>query len=153
MTIKNQYEVTLRKVTAENVRSICELSVKKEQKDYVAANALAIAEACFAKHSWFRSIYMGETPVGLAVLEVHPEKARYLLWRLMIDARYQKLALGRRAMDLLIEHVKNRPNATEFLTSVVPGDHSPQGFYDSLGFELTGEWHEGEAVMRLPLYN
>ncbi len=149
--VTNQHKVTLRKVTADNVRSICELAVKEEQNNYVVPNALAIAEACFAKDTWFRSIYMEETPVGFAVLEIQPEKARYFLWRLMIDARYQKLAIGRRAMELLIEYVKTRPNAIEFLTSVVPGDHNPQGFYESLGFELTGEWYNEEAVMRLTL--
>jgi diamine N-acetyltransferase len=149
--VKSQPKVTLREVTAKNVRSICELAVNEEQNNYVAPNALAIAEACFGKDTWLRSIYMEESPVGLAVLEIQPETARYFLWRLMIDARYQKLTLGRRAMELLIEHVKTRPNAIEFLTSVVPGEHSPQGFYERLGFELTAEWHEGEAVMRLTL--
>lgn len=149
--VENQNKVTLREVTSNNVRSICELSVKAEQQNYVALNALAIAEACFAKNTWFRSIYMDETPVGFAVLEIEPEKQRYFLWRLMIDARYQKQTLGRRAMELLIEFVRIKPNAIEFLTSVVPGTHSPQGFYESLGFELTGEWSEGEAMMRLIL--
>ena len=67
----------------------------------------------------------------------------------MIDARYQKLNYGHRTMKLLIEHVKNKLNADEFLTSVVPGDHRPQGFYESLGFQLTGEWDNGGAIMRL----
>lgn len=149
--IEYQHNVTLREVTSDNIRSICELAVHEEQNKYVAPNALAIAEACFAKGSWFRSVYSEEAPVGLAVLEINPEKGRYFLWRLMIDARYQKLAFGRKAMELLIEHVKTRPNAIEFSTSFVPGDHSPQGFYENLGFELTGEWYEGESIMKLPL--
>ena len=69
----------------------------------------------------------------------------------MIDARYQGSNYGRRAMKLLIEHVKTKPNNGEFFTSVVPGDRCPQGFYENLGFQLTGEWHEGETMMRLVL--
>jgi diamine N-acetyltransferase len=144
-----QSKVTLRKITKDNVRSICELAVKKEQSTYVVPNAIAIAEACFSNEDWYRAIYADEIPVGLAVLKVQPDNARYLLWRFMIDARYQKSDFGRRAMELLIDHVKTKPNAVEFLTSVVPGDHCPQGFYEKLGFHLTGEWDDGEAIMSL----
>ena len=146
-----QTKVTLRQVTADNVRGICELAVKEEQNTYVVANAIAIAEACFSEEDWCRAIYADEKPVGLAVVKVQPDNNRYFLWRLMIDARYQKLNYGHRAMELLIEHVKHQLNAAEFLTSVVQGDHCPQGFYESLGFQLTGEWDNGEAIMRLSL--
>lgn len=144
-----QSKVTLRRVTADNVRDICELAVKEEQNAYVVANAIAIAEACLSKRDWYRAIYADEMPVGLAVVKIEPDNAKYLLWRFMIDARYQKLNYGHRAMELLIEHVKTKSNAAEFLTSVVPGDHCPQGFYERLGFQLTGDWDNGEAIMRL----
>ena len=148
-----QDKVSLREVTPDNVRDICELAVRKEQNSYVVANAIAIAEACLSKEDWYRSIYVDEIPVGLAVVKVQPDNGRYFLWRFMIDARYQKLNYGHRAMELLIEHVKTQPNAVEFSTSVVPGDHCPQGFYESLGFHLTGEWDNGEAMMRLRFEN
>ncbi len=143
--------VTLREITAENVRSICELSVGSEQKDYVVSNATAIAEALYSNTEWIRAIYADEIPVGLAVVRITPEKEKFFLWRLMIDARYQGFSIGHRAMNLLVEYAKTRPNGGEFLTSVVPGEHSPQGFYESLGFQLTGEWHDGEAILRLAL--
>jgi diamine N-acetyltransferase len=54
-------------------------------------------------------------------------------------------------MELLIEYVKTLPKATEFLTSCVPGDGSPEGFYEKLGFARTGEMDGIEVVMRLPL--
>jgi len=69
----------------------------------------------------------------------------------MIDNHYQKMGFGFKAMQLLIEHVKTRPNATEFLTSVVQKEGGPQGFYEKLGFKLTGEYEDGEAMMSLKL--
>lgn len=69
----------------------------------------------------------------------------------MIDTRYQRTNFGRRAMELVIAYVKTRPNATDFITSVVRSEGGPQGFYESLRFELTGEYEEGEALMRLAL--
>ena len=143
--------MTLREVNSENVLSICELSGNEKQKAYVAPNAIAVAEACYSKEDWLQAIYADETPVGLAVVNVKSEQAGLFLWRLMIDARYQGPNYGRRAMKLLIEHVKTKRSNGEFFTSIVPGDHCPQGFCENLGFQLTGEWHEGETVMRLVL--
>ena len=117
----------------------------------VIAQGVSIAQAYFSKHAWFRAIYADETPVGFLMLEDQPDKPEYYLWRFMIDASYQGMAFGKHAMVLLIEHVKTRPNATELLTSVHQAEGGPQGFYEKLGFRLTGECEEGEAMMRLPL--
>ncbi len=85
------------------------------------------------------------------MLSDRPKEPEYFLWRFMIDARYQGKDFGRHAIALLIEYVKTRPNVVELLTSCHQGEGSPQGFYESLGFKLTGEIDEEEAVMRLTL--
>jgi len=42
--------------------------------------------------------------------------------------------------------------ATELLTSYVPEDGGPAGFYQRLGFQPTGEFDSsGEVIMRLAL--
>jgi diamine N-acetyltransferase len=143
--------VTLREITADTVRTICNLSVTEHQRQFVAPNAVSIAQAYFSKEAWFRAIYADETPVGFAMIGDQPEKPEYYLWRFMIDARYQRMGFGRQAMTLLVEHVKTRPHAKELLTSVVQAAGGPRPFYESLGFELTGEYEEGEAIMRLVL--
>lgn len=143
--------MTLREITEDTVRDVCALSVQDEQKRFVAPNAVSIAQAHFSNHAWFRAIYADETLVGFLMLEDRPEKPEYYLWRFMIDARWQGAGFGRRAMELLIKHVRGRPNATELLTSVLQAEGGPQGFYETLGFELTGQYDEGEAMMRLTL--
>lgn len=144
--------LTLREITTETLRTILNLAVADDQKHFVAPNAVSVAEAYFAReHAWFRAIYADETPVGFLMLYDDPEKAVYYLWRFMIDARYQGLGYGRRAIQLLIDHVKGRPNAHELKLSCVPGEHSPGVFYERLGFVFTGEEEEGELVMRLSL--
>jgi len=144
-------DVSLRPVDAETVRTICALAVREDQRRFVAPNAVSIAEAHFSPHAWFRAVYAGDTPVGFVMLEDQPERPEYYLWRFMIDARHQGKGFGRRALTRFIEHVRTRPGATELLTSVVQGEGSPQGFYESLGFALTGEFEDGEAMMSLPL--
>jgi diamine N-acetyltransferase len=143
--------VSLRQVTAETVRDICRLEVSEEQKHFVAPNAFSIAEAYFEPKAWFRAIYADETPVGFLMLYADPQKAEYFLWRYMIDARYQKLGFGKRAMDLLLEHVRTRPGAREMTLSCHPGEDGPEPFYRRYGFTRTGEWLGDEAVMRIDL--
>jgi diamine N-acetyltransferase len=143
--------VTLRKIDAGTVREICALAVRPDQTHFVAPNAVSIAEAYFSRHAWFRAIYAGDVPVGFVMLEDQPAKGEYFLWRFMIDARYQGLGVGRRALQQVVEHVRTRPHATELLTSVVLEDGGPCGFYQQLGFALTGAMEDGEAVMRLRL--
>ena len=144
-------QVTLREVTADTVRTICNLSVTDYQTQFVAPNAVSMAQAYFSDNAWFRGIYAGEAPVGFVMLYDDPEKPEYFLWRFMIDARYQGMGFGRRALELLIEHVRTRPGASELLTSVHQADGGPQGFYEGSGFVLTGEYEEGEALLRLVL--
>ena len=142
-------KVTLREITRDTVRAICNLKVAEPQNMFVAPNAVSIAQAYFEEAAWFRAIYADDTPVGFLMLEVQPEKPEYFLWRLMIADGYQRMGFGEQAMKLVIEHVKTLPNATEFLTSCVPGEGSPQGFYSKLGFVPTGEIDDGEVIMRL----
>lgn len=143
--------VTLREITEETVVTICKLKVKPEQEGFVASNALSIAQAHFDPDAWFRAIYAGETPVGFVMVDDDVQKKEYFLWRFMIDARYQGMGFGRKALLQVIEYVKTRPGAKEFYTSYVPGEGCPRDFYIALGFEETGEEEEGERVMRLTL--
>jgi diamine N-acetyltransferase len=141
--------VSLREVTADTVRAICRLKVAPHQEHFVAPNAVSIAQAYFEPNAWFRAIYADETPIGFVMLEEDTAKAEYYLWRYMIDARYQKLGYGRRALTQVIEHVKTQPAATCMDTSCVPGDGSPCPFYERMGFRYTGEVDDDELVMRL----
>jgi len=143
--------ITLREITEHTVRDICKLATTEAQTQFVAPNAVSIAQAHFSRHAWFRAIYADETPVGFVMIEDQPDKPEYYLWRFMIDARYQRMGFGQKAMDLIIAHVRTRPHATELLTSVVQADGGPQQFYEKLGFVFTGDYEDGEAVLRLPL--
>jgi diamine N-acetyltransferase len=146
--------VSLREITAETVRVICRLDVSEEQKHFVAPNAVSIAEAYFEPKAWFRAIYADETAVGFVMLYDNPENPdgpEYFLWRYMIDARYQKLGFGKRAMDLLVEHVRTRPGAHELRLSCHPGEEGPEPFYRRYGFTRTGNMLYEEVEMRMEL--
>ena len=144
--------ISLREVTEENLFAVLKLRVDEIQEQFVASNAISIAQAYFARErAWFRAIYADETPVGFLMLEDDPQKPEYILWRLMVDAKYQGMGFGFKGMDLLVAHVKKRPGAVELKSSYVPGQGSPGPFYSKLGFVETGEILEDERVISLKL--
>ena len=143
--------VSLREVTRENLSDILNMSVAESQKGLVATNAKSIAEAHFAEDAWFRAIYADETPVGFVMLSDVPDRAEYYLWRMMVDAAHQRKGYGRRAVELLVEHVRTRPGAKELFTSHVRTEGNAGKFYHKLGFAYTGEEHDNELIMKLEL--
>jgi diamine N-acetyltransferase len=148
----NAGTVTLREVTKETLLPVLRLKVAPEQEGFVATNAVSIAQAHFhPETAWFRAVYLDDMPVGFVMVEDDAAQSTYMLWRFMIDARYQGQGIGRRALELVIDHVRTRPGATELLTSCVPGEGSPGPFYEKLGFAYTGEVDEDELIMRREL--
>lgn len=145
--------ISLRPITTDNYMDVIGLSgtLREGQNRLVAANAFSLAEA-YADHSaWPRAIYADDTVVGFVMLQDKPDLGQYYLWRLMIGGEHQGKGFGRRAMELLIEHVRSRPRATELLTSYVPGAGSPEGFYRALGFVSNGKLYDEELGLSLPL--
>lgn len=143
--------VELRDVTADTARAVMLLQVAPSQRGFVAPNAVSIAQAMFAPLGWFRAIYADDVTVGFALLSLDEAQHEYYLWRFMVDARFQGLGYGRAAIHLIAEHVRALPGATALTVSWVPAPGGPEPFYLGLGFEPTGEVHEGEVVGRLDL--
>lgn len=144
--------VTLREINRDNLRAILSLHVAEKQRHLVAPNAMSLAEAYFdGEHAWFQAIYADETPVGFLMMFDDPRQPTYYLWRYMIDENYQGMGFGYQAMQLLISHVKTRPNAAKIVLSYVPEEGNPSPFYRKSGFYDTGEVHDGENVMHLDL--
>ena len=90
-------------------------------------------------------------PLGFQDTLHHMPVVRHAVLASSFGLRFQGQGYGRRALELLIAHVRTRPGATELLTSCVPGDGSPCPFYERMGFVYTGEEDDGELVMRLIL--
>ena len=149
--------VSLREITFESVREILTLEVDQRQRQHVASNATSIAEGHFNPGAWLRAVYAGEIPVGFLAL-VDPEvpgaisrglilPGEVLLWRLMIDYRYQRRGYARQALDLVRSHIGNRPGVARLMSSYVPGDHGPETFYLRYGFQKTGRFRaDGREV-------
>lgn len=155
--IASESTVTLRQITPENAEAIFALSVADSQKHLVASNERSIAQAHFEEAAWFRAIYADDEPVGFLMLhdETLREKPReegYLvLWRMMIDERFQGMGFGRETMRLVIAHARTRPAVTRLQTSWAQEDGNAGDFYRKLGFVPTGADEDGEMWAALDL--
>lgn len=150
-------QVTLEEITAETVREVTKLSVREDQKHFVATNAESLAQALFAPEAWYRAIYVENELAGFVML--HDESLRAPtppepcvgVWRFMIDAKFQGKGIGRAALQQVIEHVRAKGIHSKLELSYVPGPGCPEAFYRSLGFHPNGKIDEGEIVLELDL--
>lgn len=143
--------ISLREITAKTVGEVCTLSrtLTPPKSNFVAGNAFSIAQAHFDEHAWFRAVYADETPVGFIMISDKPDIPEYFLWRFMIAGDHHGKGFGRRAIELLVEHVKSRPEATELLVSCGQGEGSPEGFYQKIGFKHDGNRYGKEIGLTL----
>ena len=148
--------VHLVEVTKDSVRAVCRLDAGDGGMQ-VAPNAVSIAEAHFEPAAWFRAIHadtpeQGDALVGFLMLydptlSPAPEQPEFMLWRLMVDQRFQGRGYGQAAVERLIDHVRTRPGADALYVSHVKEAERTARFYRSLGFAYTGEEDEDELVM------
>jgi diamine N-acetyltransferase len=144
--------LTLREITADSVRRICELQPCAGQERYVAPVSVSIAQAHFAPNAWFRAVYAGAEPVGFIMLRKESDGRTCFLWRLVIDCAQQGRGYGRGAVAEAIGEIKTWPGITTLVTSCGTGEGDPRSFYTRLGFRETGEsGPSGEVILRLPL--
>ena len=154
--------VTLEEITAANREAVLALRVAPGQEQFVSSVRDSLAEAAEYPHArpWYRAVYAtGEPagPVGFVMVswncEPQPPEiiGPWFLWKLLIDERYQGRGYGA-AVVRQIAGLVRAEGATELLTSYVPEDGGPAGFYQRLGFVPTGELDDtGEVIVRLRL--
>ncbi|MGH3453428.1 MAG: GNAT family N-acetyltransferase [Nocardioidaceae bacterium] len=151
--------VTLREIDDDNREAVVGLQLAPGQERFVSSVAESLAIAVDKPHGnpWYRAVFAGDESVGFVMVSwnVEPQPpeliARWFLWKLLIDERHQGHGYGREAVRQVVDLVRAE-GATELVTSYVPEDGGPAGFYERLGFVPTGEVDEnGEVIMRLEL--
>jgi diamine N-acetyltransferase len=151
--------VTFAEITDANREAILALRVAPEQQRYVGSVRAALADAAEYPQAkpWYRAVYAGDEPVGFVMVSwnVQPQPPQiigpWFLWKLLIDERHQRRGFGAEVVQQVAELVRAE-GATELLTSYLPADGGPAGFYQRLGFVPTGQLDDnGEVIVRLVL--
>jgi histidinol dehydrogenase len=152
--IPSVFEV--RAVTDANVDELIKLKTTAEQEKFVASVPKSLAQASVRPAGRPLGLYSNGEPVGFLLLwdaRRDPDPAeradRLYIWRLSIDARFQRQRHGQAAMRWLIDEAKRMGVASVGLSHV---PENPVGaFYEKFGFRYTGKINEGEQEMVLKL--
>ena len=150
---------TLREITSDNEAGVRALRTSAAQEQFVSTVDYTLREAASnpQDNPWLRAIYTEEQPVGLVMLawDIVPQPPEthgpWYLWKLLVDERHQGKGYGRDAVQQVMDLIR-AAGAEELMTSYIPGDGGPAGFYAKLGFVPKGERNsEDEVVLRLRL--
>lgn len=151
----------LRKVDENNIWKLIKLKVAEGQTAFVATNTESLLEAYInvvaGDVALPFGLYEGEEPVGFVMIgygscgdEDEPEIAQgnYNLWRFMIDERYQRRGLGRKALAATLEYLRTRPcGAGEYCwLSYEPENTVAAALYHEFGFQENGQMCCDEIV-------
>lgn len=159
--------IELRKVDSDNLWKIVELSVNDEQKHFVATNTESILEAYTTITSGGIAlpfgIYNDDILVGFVMFgydtygDDDPDIAagNYCMWRFMIDKKFQRQGLGKKALEASIEYLRSEPcGRGEYCwLSYEPENTVAKALYSSIGFVENGELCGEEMVSALKLYS
>ena len=142
--------IELRPVTPENYRACIEMTVREDQRSFVAPNLNSLAEAYVYPAAEARLIYRGDEPVGFVLFHpIEPERPAdgHCIMRFMIDQRYQRQGIARPALRAAVEFIRREHHVDRVRLSVVPENDHARALYRSEGFAETGELEHGELVM------
>ena len=141
--------IHLKEMTPENWR--IPLRVSPQQEKYVANSMTLLARAYAYRHlgSVAYVIYEDELPVGMALYYDCPPLNAYDFSQFFIDERYQGKGYGKKAAQLLIDHMKQEGRFEKILLCYVEGNEGARILFESLGVKHTGDIDEDEITMDL----
>lgn len=151
--------VELVEVTADNVRAVLDLDRAFSQRRFVSSVGQSFGDA-LVRHEhegetvvpWYRAIYGDGEPVGFVmVAEPMANAPDPYVWRFLVDWRHQRRGVGAEALRAVARHWADRGATHLVLGCVADVPGSPEGFYRRLGFERTGNMHDGETELRAPI--
>ena len=134
-----------------NYRQVCSLRVTPEQSGYLSSAPMILARAYAFRHqnSEVSVIEDGEDQLGL-VMTREAEPGEIILDQFFIDQRFQHRGYGRKAMELLLQNLRER-QVKRIVLCYREADQAAAHLYRSLGFVETDERDEDEILMELIL--
>lgn len=141
-------KITLTDVDKNNYEEVCDLSVAEDQYDYVAENTWSIVESKFNPSYQTRAICLDGQPVGF-FMWVPETDQRISIWRFMVDENHQHKGIGRKAMQLALDEIRQTAGLEEIEICYNPNNPVAKSFYSSFGFVEVGMDEKGEDVLAI----
>ena len=141
----------LKTITKDNWLKAISLSVREDQKGFVAPNAFSLAQLNFLDNFHAKGIYLDDEMVGFTLYGIDEDDNEYWIYRMMIDQKHQGKGYGKDAIKLVIEDIRNmKEDHHQTITlSYEPENEHAKRIYEKMGFqEVEGFMVYGEQVAR-----
>lgn len=153
-------------ITNKNIWDVCKLEVNDNQRDFVAENIQSLAEAFATRNEGNNAlpyaIYEDDIIIGFVMIgkgtvgnpdESELIKNNYVLWRLMIDKKYQGKGYGLKTIDAMVNYIKTFPlgKAKYVWLSYEEENKRARDIYLKYGFKETKEMCGNEIIAVLDL--
>jgi diamine N-acetyltransferase len=132
-----------------HLRAVVALQPRDDQANFVAPNAISIAEVYVEPTCTPLALVGDGQLVGFTLLCRDTETGIDWIIRFMIDQHRQGKGYGRAGLLAVIERLRASADYRETRLSYVPGNAVAEGLYRAVGFEATGDVDHGEFIMRL----
>ena len=147
----DELTIFFKKVAQDNIDSILKLTVKKEQKSFVADPCKSLAYA-FANKDVTDAfgIYLDHMLIGYVSIIFDEEDKMFNVWHFFIDQQFQGQGLGEKALVSVINKIKRMSKGVtnKVALTVGPDNTVAIKLYTLFGFEDTGQKDEdGEIIM------
>ena len=138
-----------KEVIKDNFWDCIELSVVKEQEDFVTTNAVSIAQAKVQPECIPLAVYDDDVMVGFLMYCVDEDDGEYWIYRMMIDSKYQSKGYGKKTMEKLLGIIKEDKTRNKIFLGVHKESIFAVKLYESFGFKFNGQVFGNEHIMRL----
>ncbi|MBM6618838.1 GNAT family N-acetyltransferase [Bacillus suaedaesalsae] len=145
--------ITIQSINKGNWEEAIQLSVKEEQKSFVASNLYSIAEVQFLENFYAKGIYLDNIMVGFAMYGIDPDDQNFWISRLMVDEVYQGKGIGMEAIKLIIDDIKsiNRYEIPYIMIGYNQSNEYARNAYKKAGFVESEIAPWGEQLARYKL--
>jgi len=143
-------------LTAKTQMPLIKLTVGDDQQDFVAPNAITMAQSLFEAGTEIYGMWVDDTAVGMmAIVDMaHPDQKLepddnpdgVYVWRLMVAKDHQGNGHGRDAMRFAEKRSKEI-GRSYVLLSAVDAENGAILFYEKQGYSKTGKIVDGEVEM------
>ena len=147
--------IKLVNVSEDNFDEVVELQLEPEQEDYLPSNAYSIAESTLSPLFNPRVICRDKQVVGFLMYQFGEyglaDKDECILWRFMIDRRFQNQRIGHAAMALLLPEIRLNTSCSRFIVYYDQDNPPARQLYTSFGFRPIGFRDDGDVIAELSL--
>ncbi|MFS0783180.1 GNAT family N-acetyltransferase [Bacillus sp. 1P06AnD] len=132
--------IDFKEITRTNYNECIKLSLKEEQKKFVASNMFSLVQAAYEPDLYPLGIYKDNIMVGFILYDFDVELNGWSMSRFMMDKKYQKQGIGKIALKKFVAFFVNNYGHIPLYTSAQVENQNAIALYQKIGFEKREEF-------------